>query len=375
MDLTQESKEWISDICKKIVEKESRIIKNNGNKIPYTTINGVFDDKFAEDPFWWTNGFWEGILWLMRLKTGDPFYGELADGLEARMDAVLYDPEGLHHDVGFMWLLSSVANYRITGSAASRKRGLAAANTLASRYNPSAGFITAWNGIDKEGWSIIDSMMNLPLLYWAGTETGYQRYNEIAMAHADKTLDNAMRSDGSAIHIIEYDRSDGSVVRTLGGQGYGENSSWTRGQGWALYGFIISYLHTGVQKYLDAAKRAAHYFIAAVAPTGYVPPIDFRCPPEPSLVDTTAGGIAASGLIEISKQCEYDGGMYLDAALKILKAIAEKYADWSDGCDAILRYGSEAYHSPAKRHIDIIYGDYFFIEALFKLGGLEFILW
>ena len=375
MVLTQETKSWISDICEKIVDKESRVIKKSGDKIPYTTINGVFDDKFAEDPFWWTNGFWEGILWLMRLKTGDLFYGELADRLEARMDAVLYDPEGLYHDVGFMWLLSSVANYRITGSAASRKRGLTAANTLASRFNPSAGFITAWNGKDKEGWSIIDCMMNLPLLYWAGSETGYERYNEIATAHADKTLNHVIRPDGSVIHIIEYDRSDGSVVRTLGGQGFGENSSWTRGQSWALYGFVISYLRTGEQKYLDAAKKVAHYFIAAVASTGYVPPVDFRCPQEPALVDTTAGAVAAGGLIEISKLCEYDGDMYLDAALKILMAIEGKYADWSGNCDAILRYGTEAYHNPAKKHIDIIYGDYFFIEALFKLGGLDFIFW
>ena len=373
--LTDETKAWIKDICNNIIEKESRVIRQSDKKIPYTTVNGVFDDKYASDPSWWTNGFWIGILWLMHLKTKDLYYGELANDLEVKMDASLYAPESIHHDVGFMWLLSSVANYRITGNAASRKRGLLAANSLSARFCPAAEFISAWNGADKEGWSIIDTMMNVPLLYWATETTGYSRFKEIGMMHADKTLENVIRPDGSAVHIIEYDLKDGSIVQTFGGQGYAVGSSWTRGQSWAIYGFALSYLRTGEERYLAAAKRVAHYFVASVARHGYIPPVDFRSPAEPYVVDTTAGAIAACGLIEISKHCQFEGEVYLEAAIDILKAMTDKYVDFTENSDAILHGGSEGYHAPLRKNIDIIYGDYYYIEALFKLDGLDVCLW
>lgn len=381
MNLTEKDKVWVSYICDKITGKMAASIRRNEGKIPYSmNKDGVYDDKSADkDLMCWTNGFWEGILWLMYKQTVDAYYKDLENRMEEVLDRILlgkndYGIDPLHHDVGFMWLISSVANYRLTGNVAGRSRGMIAANYLSSRFNINGNYIVAWEGKDREGWSIIDTMMNIPLLYWAAKESGYDRYGYIAMAHADKTLENVIRPDGSVVHINIYNPETGETVETLGGQGYGEGSSWTRGQAWAIYGFALSYLHTKEQRYLDAAKRVAHYFLAAVAEHDYMPPIDFRSPKEPTYIDTTAGAIAACGLLEIAKHVpEYEKGMYLKGALNILKALTEKECDFTDEVDCILLNGSEAYHT--NKHMNIIYGDYFYMEAMFNLNGMNIELW
>lgn len=378
IEISAQDREWLESVWEKICSKMSKVVDNVGDKIPYTTIGGRFDDKFEEDPAWWTNGFWPGIMWLMYMGTKDEKYREKAEKAELRLDKVLFGLdgsfEGLHHDVGFMWHISSVANYRITGNPQSRIRGLIAANHLASRFNINGRFITAWNGKDREGWSIIDTMMNLPLLYWASEETGYSRYRRIAEAHADKTAENVVRPDGSVVHIIEYDIDTGEVIRTYGGQGYGVGSSWSRGQSWAIYGFALSYIHTRKNLYLDIAKRVAHYFISCIQDNNYIPAIDFRSPESPVYIDTTAGAIAASGMIEISKHVpEYEKKTYFSSALKILRALEKEHCSWSDATDSILQNGSEAYSGGI--HKSIIYGDFFFIEAIMKLKELGILLW
>lgn len=381
MNLTDQDKIWVNDICNKITEKMAASIRRNEGKIPYSMDkNGVYDDKSADkDLMCWTNGFWEGILWLMYKQTGESYYKDLENRMEEILDRILlgktdYGIDPLHHDVGFMWHLSSVANYRLTGNVAGRSRGMIAANYLSSRFNIKGNYIVAWEGKEREGWSIIDTMMNIPLLYWAAKESGYDRYRYIAMAHADKTMENVIRPDGSVVHINIYNPETGETVESLGGQGYGEGSSWTRGQAWAIYGFALSYLHTKEQRYLDAAKRVAHYFLSAVAEFDYIPPIDFRAPKEPAYIDTTAGAIAACGLLEIAKHVpEFEKGMYIKGALNILKTLTEKECDFTDDIDCVLLNGSEAYHT--NKHMNIIYGDYFYMEAMFNLNGMNIELW
>lgn len=377
LDIAVHDREWVDSVWEKIKNKMSRITEHVGDKIPYTTVTGRFDDRFEEDPAWWTNGFWPGIMWLMYMGTRNEKYREIAERAELRLDRVLFGLdgsfEGLHHDVGFMWHISSVANYRLTGNPKSRIRGLIAANHLASRFNIRGGFITAWNGKDREGWSIIDTMMNLPLLYWASEETGYSRYRFIAEAHAGKTAENVIRPDGSAIHIIEYDLNTGEVVRTYGGQGYGIGSSWSRGQSWAIYGFALSYSHTRKEQYLDIAKKVAHYFSSCIQDS-YIPAVDFRSPDTPVYIDTTAGAIAASGMIEISRHVpSLEKKIYLDTALKILKSLEKEHCDWTSHTDSILQNGSESYNSGI--HKSIIYGDFFFIEAILKVKETGICLW
>jgi unsaturated chondroitin disaccharide hydrolase len=276
-----------------------------------------------------------------------------------------------------MWLLSSVANYRLTGNLKSRRRGLHVATVLAGRFNSNGNFIRAWNSKwfdnDSTGWAIIDCMMNIPLLHWASKELNDPRFSQIAMKHADTVMKNFIRPDGSVKHIVEFNPQTGEYIKNYTGQGYSEESSWTRGQSWALYGFALSYIHTGKQEYLDTAKKTAHYFIASLQ-NDFVPPCDFRGPQEPVYKDTTAGMCAACGLIEISKVVpEFEKELYLEAAIKILKA-TEKYCDWSDSEDSIVQMGTEAFHFGAK-NIPIIYGDYYFIEAISKLRGNHLLLW
>lgn len=359
---------WIKKTRDKILAKEAVVARRSSEKMPYTTVDGIFDDKFSEKSTWWTNSFWTGILWLLYAQTKETCYREQAEQLERRLDAAFHCVDELHHDIGFLWLLSAVANYRITGTDDSKTRGLLAAHLLAARFNPCGGFITAWNGKEKEGYSIIDTMMNLPLLFWAEKETGSDRFGRIARIHADKTAQNAVRADGSIVHMIEYSVEDGHVIQTLAGQGYQDGSSWTRGQAWAIYGFALSAMYTNNSDYLNTAKKAANYFLAAAAAWDYLPPIDFRAPDEPRWSDATAGAIAASGLITLSRLLDKaEGRIYLDGALKLLCALESKCADFSEDCDALLHMGSEAYRAVSRKHVDLIYGDYFFIEAIFKL--------
>jgi unsaturated chondroitin disaccharide hydrolase len=293
------------------------------------------------------------------------------------MDEALEGFEKLHHDVGFMWLHTAAANYRLTGSADSRRRALHAANILAGRYNPAGKFIRAWNGEDRAGWIIIDTLMNLPLLYWAAKETGDPRYSFIAQSHADTAVNVIARPDGSCNHIAVLSAESGERLETPGGQGYAPGSSWSRGQSWAVYGFSLSFRHTGQVKYLDAAKRTAHYVISNFALNDWLPLVDFRSPPEPLKYDSTAAMICACGLLEIAEHTgEHERGLYTNSALNILKACEKAFANWDSETDGVIGRGTAAYHGgPEDTEVPIIYGDYFFTEAVLRLLGKDFLIW
>ncbi|MGF7143530.1 unsaturated chondroitin disaccharide hydrolase [Anaerotaenia torta] len=384
MMLKELDRQWVEAAAGKIREKMAWVSEKSKNKIPYTTMNGTHDNCSESDRDmqksdglnWWTNGFWGGMMWLMYHETGEERYAEIARFSEEKLDQCLEDYYGLHHDVGFMWLLTAVADYRLTKAEDGKRRGMHAANLLAGRFNPAGRFIRAWNSnpySDNTGWAIIDCMMNVPLLHWATEMTGDPRFKQIAVIHADTAMNHFIRPDGSSEHIVEFDPEQGGVVRTHGGQGYENGSSWTRGQAWGIYGFILSYIRTGKIEYLNTAKRIAHYFIANIPESGLIP-IDFRQPREDLWEDSTAAAIAACGFIEIARAVgDGEKDLYLNAALKLLKALDENRCNWSRENDCILEKCSEAYHGT--KHINIIYGDYFFMEAIFKLKGNDILLW
>jgi unsaturated chondroitin disaccharide hydrolase len=369
-----ENSEWINDVWSRIEQKISKTSRSIGGNIPHISQNKKYDSWGNEDITWWTNGFYAGILWLMYRETNDEYYKNTAELIELKLDEALFAYDGLYHDVGFMWSLSSVANFKITGNDKSKSRGMLAASTLASRYNVNGDFIRAWNGDDNQGWAIIDCMMNLPLLYWASEQIIDKRFSSIAIKHADKTMREFVRPDGSVNHIVIFDVDTGIALETPRGQGYQSGSSWSRGQAWAIYGFMLSYISTKKQEYLDTAKRVAHYFIANIC-DDYIPLCDFRAPNEPVKKDSTAGAIAASGLIEIAKYVdEFEADVYLNAAIKILKALDEKCSSWDDEEEALIKMGMIAYHNDLGQ-VPIIYGDYFFIEAVLKLKGQDELFW
>jgi unsaturated chondroitin disaccharide hydrolase len=165
-----------------------------------------------------------------------------------------------------------------------------------------------------------------------------------------------------------------TVLGTRGGQGYKEGSCWSRGQSWAVYGVILSYIHTGEERFLAAAKKTADLFIQETKKTEWLPRVDFNQPETPAVYDSTAGAIAACGIIEIAKFLDgAEREYYLTAAINILQAMEGTWCDWTDENDCILQMGTEQYHG--RRHIAIIYGDFFFAEAILKLKNSNFLIW
>lgn len=374
------TEKWVKEVYEKILTKEEQVAKRNAHKIPYTTKDGVFDDKSGKEICWWTNGFWGGMMWQLYHATGNELYREIAIENEEKLDANLMNRQGMDHDSGFKWLPTAVAHYRVDGNGESKNRALLAADNLAGRFNPVGRFIRAWNNWDGNedgsfaGRAIIDCMMNLPLLYWAGDELHDPKFYHVAKMHADTAMEYFVRDDGSVNHIVDFDAQTGEFVQSVGGQGYGVGSSWTRGQAWAIYGFALSYRHTKQEKYLDTARKVAAYFISCIPESGLIP-VDFRQPVEPAWEDSTAAAIAACGMLEIASHLsEEEGAQYKEAALRMLKALAEKRCNWDENQDNLLEKCTAAYHD--KDHeFSIIYGDYYFIEAIWKLCDKELFIW
>ncbi|NBK25762.1 MAG: glycosyl hydrolase family 88 [Spirochaetia bacterium] len=367
----------IEAIYAKIVKKMSSEVDRLGTSIPYIPDEHTkrYVDMGEQDLYWWTNGFWPGMLWLLYHATGDQRYKQTAEGVETRLDEAMRGFTGLHHDVGFMWLHSAVANHRLTGNETSFARALHAATVLAGRYNPRGKFIRCWND-DKVGWVIVDSMMNLNLLYWASDVTGDPRFKYIAIDHADTVLEKVVREDGSCNHIVILDPHTGMLLEAPAGQGYAEGSSWSRGQGWALYGFVLSYVHTKDERYLKAAMRIASYVLPQLEAERHLPLVDFRAPKQPVRYDSTAAMIIACGLLELSKIGHVsEARYYRDQAIALIKAADEKFCNWNPEEDGMLGFGTAAYHSNRWNEVPIIYGDFFLIEAVLKILGKDFLIW
>ena len=372
-----ENQAWIDATFAKVDKKLSRTAVKSREKLPYTTVNGVHDNKHETGVTWWTNGFWGGMMWLMYEATGNEEYRKTAERSEELLDDALKQVKVLHHDVGFMWHLTSGANYRLTGNEASLTRNFFAATSLFSRYNIAGDYIRAWNG-DMKGYSIIDCLMNLSLLYWASEEIGDDRFKKIAMRHMEMAMRDHIRPDGSVNHIVDHETDKVGIVQILGGQGYNETSCWSRGLAWAVYGSVISYIHAGKPEYLEAAKKTADYFIEHVEKTNYLPLVDFCAPAEPVYYDSTAGVCTACGLLEIAKYVsEEESKKYTQAAINILKACDEHFCNYEEDEDALVLMGTERYPLASDKglHIPIIYGDFFFAEAMCKLKGREFFIW
>lgn len=364
---------WINELWNKVEKKLSQVVPSVETIFPYTT-----DEKGKYIPVmkdgqlnihWWTNGFWGGMMWLAWQESKKEIYRQKALESEKALESLFLDFQNLTHDVGFLWLSTAVTHYKLDGSLKAKDSGLHAATVLAGRFNVQGEFIRAWNASRLTGWTIIDSMMNIPILYWATEETGDPRFWMIAEKHANTIAKHFIRDDGSVNHVVAFEPETGEVVDTPAGQGYAPGSSWSRGQAWAIYGFMLSYIHTGNQKYMDIAKRVAHYFISNLPEDG-VPRIDFRAPKEPVLFDTTAGAIAACGIIEIMKHVdEYEKDIYENAVEKLMKGL-EANCDFTMNRQSILQNCSQSYHNEKERHISIIYGDYYLMEAILKMKDL-----
>ncbi len=357
---------WAEETLGAIEKKLYKVAGRSRGIIPYTTVDGRFDDTSENSICWWTNGFFGGMMWQMHHYTGSELYRELAIDIEDKLDANLMIPDGMDHDSGFKWLPTAIIHHKLDGNEKSLRRGILAAENLAGRFNPSGSFIRAWNDSgdgSKAGTAIIDCMMNLPLLYWATEVTNDPRFSQIATRHADMAMKHFIRENGSAIHIGVFDPDSGEFLRSDGGQGYAEGSSWTRGQAWALYGFTLSALYTGEQKYLDTAKKVADNFILQMAKRPDMGiPIDFDQPFDCKREDSSAAAIAACGLLELGKYDE----KYHEAALKLLEFLTENRLSLNENTDYLLWNCADSFWSN-RYQMTLIYADYYLIEALLKL--------
>ncbi|MBY9077420.1 glycoside hydrolase family 88 protein [Paenibacillus sp. HN-1] len=363
---------WVEEAWEKALEKTRRNSRRIGAEFPHASQGGKY---VLEAPHWWTAGFWPGMLWQLYAGSGDESLKQIAERCEERLDEVLDGYVKLDHDLGFMWILTSVANYKLQGGEASRVRALKAANYLAARFNLKGRYIRAWNpwieGEKNSGVAIIDCSMNVNLLFWVSRISGDPRYRHIAEAHMDTVLEHFIRQDGSVYHIVNFNPDTGEVAEKLGGQGYAPESAWSRGTAWALYGMALAYHHTGKRDYLYAAQRVAHFFLTRL-PEDKVPHWDFRAPGEIGQIrDTSAGACAASGLLLLASLAdEAEAHVYRDGGVKMLESLYRHYGTWDDPDEeGLLLHGTSNY--PENRNIDVplIYGDFFYVEALARLRG------
>ncbi|GMQ49463.1 hypothetical protein [Vibrio sp. 10N] len=366
-------KTWAHDAWKSVFEKVKFTSEDISVQFPSMTSEGRYEDTHA--PWAWVVGFWPGLLWLLYEKEHYQPFKDIAIARENTMDGPLDEYVNIHHDVGFMWQLTSIKQYELFGNERSKNRALRAASHLASRFNINGRFLTAWNkndvsAADPKGLSIIDSMMNLPLLYWAADQLDAPRFRLIAMAHADTVLKEFIRPDGSVRHMVEFDYMTGDVKSYYGGQGYNEDSAWSRGASWAVHGCALSYKYTREPRYLEAAMRTADFFINQL-PEDSVPHWDFRAPRDENTPrDTSAAACAASGMLLISELVddETKKAHYFDAANRILKSLYDNYCTAGDDNQQGILTGG-AFNCPKGLGVDcsLIYGDYYFVEALSKL--------
>ncbi len=320
----------------------------------------------------WTSGFYPGSLWLDREMKGDEVLDSLARHYTAKLAAV---PAMKHtHDLGFMVMPSFALEYAVTGDAMAKEAVIEAAHSLAGRFNDSIGLIRSW---DFGKWNypvIIDNMMNLELLFTAADWTGEKRLREIAMSHADRTMENHFREDYSSWHVVSYN-DDGTVESKTTWQGFSDDSRWARGQAWGLYGYTVCYRFTGERRYLEQANKIAGLIIGLPdMPEDKIPYWDYDAPGKPDAPrDASAAAVTASALLELQGMVEPSlGAGYRSYAEDILRSLCSEQYLASPGTngDFILKHSTGA--APFNSEIDdaICYADYYFLEAIQRYRSL-----
>lgn len=362
-----------SQVLNDIIAKERENVKKIGADFPYNDVDG----KFAiVEPSAWTNGFYPGLLWICYLAEKNELLKNTAIEIEEKLDENIVNFTLPSHDVGFVWLLSSGIQYKINKNTESKRRLLQTANYLAGRFNIKGRYIRAWDSEDGNdivpGLAIIDCMMNIPLLFWASEQTGDPRFSHIAKAHADTALKIFIDDDGAVRHICRLNQDTGEFIKAIGGQGYSENSAWSRGAAWAIYGFSMAYEYTKDNSYLDAACKVAKFFVSQLA-DDYVPAWDFRADSN-HIKDASAGAIAASGMLEIYKLTHDE--WYKKEAEKLIEGIVENCACFDNSRQAIVTKCTAYLPGNENIEVGLIYGDYYFAESVYKLANGNYdLLW
>lgn len=330
----------------------------------------------------WTTGFWTGEIWIAweNARTEEDKARLLEAGkiqVESFLKRIEEHVDVDHHDMGFLYSLSCVAAYKLTGMADARKAALLAADNLLSRFQPVGEFIQAWGemGARDNYRFIIDCLLNLPLLYWAYEETGEEKYRDVAEKHIHTALANVIREDDSTWHTFFMDPATGKPDHGATCQGYKDGSAWARGQAWGVYGTAVGYRYTKREEYIGYFRRVTRYFLEHL-PSDLCPYWDLGFGDgDDEARDSSSAVIAACGMLEMSKYMEKEESeYYTSAALKLIHAMISKYSvkdpKISNGQLLMGTYSKKSpYNTCTEAGVNecVIWGDYFYMEALHRV--------
>ncbi|KAI0713492.1 d-4,5 unsaturated-glucuronyl hydrolase-like protein [Earliella scabrosa] len=366
-------KELFSPLVK---EKVLKTALQFPNPPKYPHLTDRVEGKWQWNPVdWWTTGFFPATLYAMHertklCRTSD--VGDAAQWLElgqtwATGSIPLEVRNSVGHDVGFL-SYPFLDELKIHPDNATALNSVHAyTNILAGRYNPVVGCTRSWDSSDPTDFQvIIDNMMNLEIFFVSEKLTGNHTFREMAINHADKTIENHIRPDGGSFHVVHYNSLTGNVTLQRTSQGYADNSTWSRGQAWGIYGFAMMHQQTKEYRYLQTARRMANYFISHIPSDGIVP-WDFNAPlvPAPRPADSSAAMLAVNGLMLLADEEKSVWNLvghayYMGAALKILRDNTK--LAWSPTWDSLLSNGTS--NNPAGSNLTgVVYGDYYFIKA------------
>ncbi|GAB2773886.1 hypothetical protein HNQ93_000976 [Hymenobacter luteus] len=341
-------------------------------KFPYSSRpDGSLKDMPSE---WWTSGFFGGTLWYMYEYTKQPQWRQAAERWTMAMAREQHNTGT--HDLGFMLYCPFGNGLRLTQNPAYQPVLLTGAKSLATRFDPEVGLIKSWNEFAGYQYPvIIDNMMNLELLCWAARTSGDSTLRRLSITHADNTLKNHFRPDGSTYHVVCYDEH-GQVLARKTAQGAADNSAWARGQAWAIYGYTTLYRDTKLTRYREQARQTADFFLNHPnLPADKIPYWDFNAPGIPREErDASAAAIVASALLELQQYCPApDAKRYRRAAEQILVSLSSPayLAAVGENNNFLIKHCVA--HKPAKAEVDapLTYADYYYLEALLRYNQLK----
>ncbi|EEI89806.1 glycosyl hydrolase, family 88 [Sphingobacterium spiritivorum ATCC 33300] len=379
-------------------EEQYTVLLNNSKDITIfpRTLDSAGNVK-GTDVWDWTGGFFAGSLWNIYEYSKDPKWEATAIKWTEALEEGKFLTQ--HHDIGFVMYCSygnAIKNLKDTAKInAYNKILIQSGESALTRFNPKVGLIKSWNS--KMSWDkktlwnypvIIDNMMNLEMLFYVSKLTGDDKYKKVAISHADQTMKYHFRPDYSTYHVVDYDTTSGKVLHQQTNQGFADNSTWSRGQAWAVYGYTVMYRETKDPKYLTTAEHAADFFLNhANLPEDKIPYWDFNVNQEgykPDWAydskrfdvirrDASAAAVIASALLELSGYAQEKGKAYLNAAEQILKALSsdEYLAKKGTNGGFLLLHSVGSMPHNSEIDVPLTYADYYFLEALNRYRELK----
>ena len=323
----------------------------------------------------WTGGFFAGMMWQFFQRTGDAQWRQKAQHYSQLLEQRQWDRSV--HDLGFIFLNTYLPWYEATGEERLHEILIQAGRTLAMRFQKKGQYLCSFVAPES---LFIDIMMNVPIIFYAANETGDNKTDDgdlmrVALAHCRTTRDKIVRPDGSTAHEGIFDPNTGEFLRQSTHQGLRGDSAWARGLAWSMYGFSKVYRLTHNAEFLEVAQRNAAYWLKHL-PEDNVPYWDFDADlskplPWGGQKDSSAGAIAASGLLDLAEQTSSpeEAQNYRATAIMMLDALVEPdyLASNVSDSEGILKHG--VYHTAKNLGVDesVMWGEFFLVEALTKV--------